>query len=106
MELAAVVGLGVLEGRWKAIKSGSGSSFSGQLVALQAQYTSLAEWNEMRRQLLEMPGVVDLRIDAQSARGANLSLRYPGGAEELASALYSRGLTLKSAGGGLILHTR
>lgn len=106
MELAAVVGLGVLEGRWKAIKSGSGSSFSGQLVALQAQYTSLAEWNEMRRQLLEMPGVVDLRIDAQSARGANLSLRYPGGAEELASALYSHGLTLKSAGGGLILRTR
>jgi hypothetical protein len=53
-----------------------------------------------------MPGVVDLRIDAQSARGAKLSLRYPGGPEELASALYSRGLTLKNAGGGLILHSR
>jgi hypothetical protein len=67
---------------------------------------SLPEWNEMRRRLLEMPGVEELRIEAQSARSANLSLRYPGGAEALASALYSRGLTLKSAGGGLILHSR
>ena len=106
MELAAVVGLGVLEGRWKAVKSGAGSGFGGQLVAFQARYTSLAEWNEMRRQLLEMPGVADLRIDTQSARRANLSLRYRGGAEELASALYSRGLTLKNAGGGLILQSR
>jgi hypothetical protein len=106
MELAAVVGLGVLEGRWKAVKSGSGGGFSGQLVALQARYTSLAEWNEMRRQLLEMAGVEGLRIDAQSARSADLSLRYPGGAEGLASALYSRGLALKRAGGGLILQSR
>jgi hypothetical protein len=106
MELAAVVGLGVLEGRWKAVKSGSGKGFSGRQVAFQARYISLPEWNEMRRRLLEMPGVEELRIEAQSARSANLSLRYPGGAEALASALYSRGLTLKSAGGGLILHSR
>lgn len=106
MELAAVVGLGVLEGRWKTVKSGGAGSFGGQAVALQARYISLAEWNDMRRQLLEMPGVEDLRIDAQTARGANLSLRYPGGAEGLASALYSRGLTLKSAEGGLILQSR
>ena len=80
--------------------------FGGQLVALQARYMSLAEWNEMRRQLLEMPGVEDLRIEAQSARSADISLRYPGGAEELASVLYRRGLALQSAGGSLILRSR
>ncbi len=106
MELSAVVGLGVLEGRWKAVKSGAGSGFGGQLVAFQARYMSLAEWNDMRRQLLELPGVEDLRIETQSARSSNLSLRYPGGAQELASALYSRGLALQSAGGGLILRSR
>ena len=106
MELSAVIGLGVLEGRWKAVKSDGGTGFGGQLVALQARYMSLAEWNEMRRQLLEMPGVEDLRIEAQSARSADISLRYPGGAEELASVLYRRGLALQSAGGSLILRSR
>ena len=90
MELAAVVALGVLEGRWKAKKAAA----VGRLVvcrrptrrprravhgrAMRAQYQSLAEWSEMRRQLLDLPGVDDVRIEAESARGADLTLRYPG----------------------------
>ena len=104
MELAAVVGLGVLEGRWKVQKAGGGTSMrrlfiahgGGTPVSMRAQFESLAEWSEMRRQLLGLPGVEDLRIEAESARGADLTLRFPGGANELASALYGRGLALEN----------
>ena len=118
MELAAVVGLGVLEGRWKAIKAPptGGSSYApaysassytggGTPVTMRAQYQSLSEWSEMRRQLLGLPGVEDVRIEAESARGADLTLRFPGGADELASALYARGLALENGADRLILRS-
>jgi uncharacterized protein DUF2066 len=119
MELAAVVGLGVLEGRWKAQKapplaassyspaysSSSANSGGGTAVAMRAQYQSLAEWSEMRRQLLDLPGVEDVRIETESARGADLTLRYPGGARELSSALYGRGLALENGTDRLILRS-
>jgi hypothetical protein len=118
MEFAAVVGLGVLEGRWKAQKApplASSSSYSpayssanaggGAPVAMRAQYQSLAEWSEMRRQLLNLPGVEDVRIETESARGADLTLRYPGGASELANALYGRGLALENGTDRLILRS-
>jgi len=102
MELAAVIGQGVIEGRWKSVKAGPGRS-SGMPVVLQAQYSSLAEWYDIRRQLLDLPGVEDLTIDAETASGANVSLRYPGGVNELASALSPRGLSLQGYGGGWVL---
>jgi len=117
MELAAVVGLGVLEGRWKAHKAPptGGSSYApaysststggGTPVSMRAQFQSLAEWSDMRRQILELPGVEDVRIEAESARGADLTLRFPGGANELASALYARGLALENGADRLILRT-
>ncbi len=117
MELAAVVGLGVLEGRWKVRKApplaastyapaySSSPSGGGTQVTMRAQYQSLSEWSEMRRQLLNLPGVEDVRIEAESARGADLTLRYPGGAPELASALYGRGLALENGTDRLILRS-
>ena len=118
MELAAVVGLGVLEGRWKAHKlpaaggssyapaySASTSAAGGQQISMRAQFQSLSEWSEMRRQLLGLPGVEDVRIEAESARGADLTLRFPGGANELASALYGRGLALENGADRLILRS-
>jgi len=105
MELAAVVGQGVLEGRWKAIKTGIGGASHGTLVALQAQYASLAEWRQIRRELLDLAGVEDLRIEAETAQSANLTLRYPGSPQDLASALYGRGLSLQTGAGGLILRS-
>ncbi len=38
MELAAVVGQGVLEGRWKSFKTGAGAAAYGEQVAIEAQY--------------------------------------------------------------------
>lgn len=117
MELAAVIGLGVLEGRWKAKKIppvsasayapaySSSSSGGGTEIAVRAQYQSLAEWSDMRRRLLGLPGVDDVRIEAESARGADLTLRFPGGASELSSALYGSGLALENGSDRLILRT-
>jgi tellurite resistance protein len=117
MELAAVIALGVLEGRWKLTKSQpvaasayapayqSGSTGGGTEIAVRAQYQSLMEWSEMRRRLLSLPGVEDMHIEAESARGADLTLRYPGGASQLSSALYGSGLALENGSERLILRS-
>jgi hypothetical protein len=105
MELAAVVAQGVLEGRWKAHRLGTGAAGLGTPVALQARYASLGEWRDMRRQLLDLPGVAELRIEAESAQGATLSLRFPGGSDAFATAVAGRGLALESRSGGLVLRS-
>ena len=105
MELAAVVGQGVLEGRWKALKSGSGSAAYGEEVAVHAQYASLGEWSEMRRRLLGLPGLNDLRIETESAQAAGIRLRYPGGGPALSAALRTQGLYLDAGGGVWVLRS-
>lgn len=128
-DLAAVVALGVLEGRWKAQKSfaaaiagvpvepsadpaaqsgppvwsAASSNAAGEQVRLVAQYGSLAQWNEMRTQLLETPGVENLEIATVSSSNADLVLQYPGGARALANALGSRGLKMTDSGAGWTL---
>ena len=44
MELAAVIGQGVLEGRWKALRTGTGAAVHGEVVAIEVRYASLGEW--------------------------------------------------------------
>ena len=105
MDFAAVVAQRVLEGRWKARKTAATSSAQGPVVAMRASYQTLGQWRQMREALLALPGVGDLRIESETARGANLSLRYPGGPSALAAALYNRGLTLQSGAGGLVLRS-
>ncbi len=105
MELAAVVGQGVLEGRWKAFKTGAGAVADGEQVAMLAQYAGLSEWSDMRRRLLALPGVNDLRIESESAQAAGLKLRYPGGGPALAAALRSQGLTLQGSDRGWVLRS-
>jgi hypothetical protein len=102
MELAAVVAQGVLEGRWKMLKAGTGrSSHGGASISLQAQYGSLAEWREIRQLLLAVSGVDDIRIESESARSATLTLRYPGGGDALANALYGQRLSLEGGSGDM-----
>ena len=123
-ELAAVVALGVLEGRWKALKSmtqqvsdysndasGGQPSWStskgataGEPVKFQAEFTSLTQWNQIRTQLLDTPGVENLEIATVSARNADVTLNYPGGVQGLANAVGGRGLSLQNAGEGWTLH--
>ncbi len=115
-ELAAVVALGVLEGRWKAVKGGltanaatpaamsdvpvwaATAGTSGEPVRVVVEFDSPAQWNDMRAQLLDTSGVEGMEIATLSARNAEVSMRFPGGAAGLAKAVGGRGLALASIG--------
>lgn len=129
-ELAAVVALGVLEGRWKAVKApatftaaapfapaiteapppwlaAAAPPAGGDRIGMAVEFTSLAQWNEIRTQLLDTPGVDSLDVMTVSARNADIALSYPGGAPALANAVGARGLSLTDAGGvGWVLRSR
>lgn len=122
-ELAAVVALGVLEGRWKSVKydiggqSGMGfqaggrpvwattNTGTGQRVQLTAEFDTLNQWNDIRSKLLNTPGVEALEIASVTARQATLSLSYPGGSESLMSVLDGRGLVVTPSYGGLMIQS-
>lgn len=105
IELGSVVALGVIEGRWKQLKAGGVGTGGtvGDLVSLQAEFSSLEQWNDIRRLILETPGVENLDIGAVSSRDAMLSMTYAGGAEALAAALRAQGLQLNRGGPGWIV---
>ena len=82
-ELAAVVSLGILEGRWKAIRAqGSeaapASGDSDLLIAV--EFRGMSEWQDISRKLAATPGVEALEVAGLSARGARVTLRYAEGA--------------------------
>ncbi|MET0432299.1 MAG: DUF2066 domain-containing protein [Hyphomicrobium sp.] len=120
-QLAAVVSLGILEGRWKAIKAGApeaasqsspssdtpvwaaSTGGSGEDVSITAQFETSEQWDQMRSQLLDTPGVDALNISSVSGSSAGISLKYPGGASSLAAALGRNGLTLINTASGWLL---
>lgn len=123
-ELAAVVALGVLEGRWKAVRtvktepawtapdfagrpvwSAAGAGGGGETVQLFVEFLNASQWNEIRAQLLNTPGVEELQVGSLSAGAADVSLRFPGGAQALANAVGARGLTLINSGQGWVLRS-
>lgn len=102
-ELAAVVAMGVLEGRWKAVRARgvAAAPTAGaplQPVQLIVEFRSFQEWQMLRRQLEETPGVSDFSIGGLSSSGANIALRYPGGGSALASALGPAGIAMQGSG--------
>jgi hypothetical protein len=103
MELASVISLGVLEGRWKAVKSEAwggvdAMSGPGSEIDLEVEFSSLPEWNAIRQKILDTPGVDDVRIGGVSARAAEVKLRYPGGGQPLAGVLARQGLNMRNDG--------
>lgn len=135
-ELAAVVALGVLEGRWKAANShlstasapasggfappqqgtaygegppsyrARGSAPSGGMIRLSVSFQGMGEWQQISQRLATTPGVDNLEVEGLSARGARIALSFPGSADDLARALSSQGLSLRSGPDGLILSGR
>ncbi len=122
-ELAAVIGLGVLEGRWKAINVRGGASpasaptaprsgvaeqpaGSGGPLRIAVEFRSMAEWQQISRQLSQTPDISELDVEGLSARGARILLRYPGGPQALALTLAQQGLILRQAGSGWVLSQR
>lgn len=104
-QLAAVVALGVLEGRWKAVKSGGTHQVAGDVpvweaatggagddVTFVAQFSSPGQWDQIRTQLLDTPGIDALNILSVSDHDANVTLKFAGGIRGLANTLAGRGL--------------
>jgi hypothetical protein len=115
-ELAAVVSLGILEGRWKAVKYSTSAGAVREGAALAApgdsamliaiEFRGMGEWQDISRKLAATPGVEELEVAGLSARGARVTLRYAGGAERLVDALAQQGLALRHADGGWVLSPR
>jgi Uncharacterized protein conserved in bacteria (DUF2066) len=108
-ELAALVALGTLEGRWKAIKArpaiggGAAGSMPLQPVQLTVEFRSLPEWLAIQRQIVDTPGVEDLQVAGQSGRSADIAVRFPGGGTQLANSLASQGLDIREVGGAWVV---
>lgn len=112
IEFASVVSLGVLEGRWKALKSGAtapamGVTFGGgEDVTLDIQYTTSDEWDDLRFLLLDLPGIDDVRVLSVSASRAEVAVKYPGGGPSLAGALAGKGVSLSQGAGYWVMRSR
>jgi hypothetical protein len=136
IELAAVVSLGVLEGRWKvmtirgtvaassnapaanlpwspaATPAGTGDNApfipagpatAGSGFQLAVEFRGMAEWQDISRRLAATPGVDAVDVLGLSGRSARVTLRYPAGADQLASAIASQGLQLRQGPSGWVL---
>lgn len=105
MEYAAVVALGIIEGRWKAVKArdlGGVAALSGPGVPvyLQVEYGSPGEWYDIQQKLQSINGVEDFQTTSVSARAAGVSLRFPGGGTNLANILARGGMSMRDDGTG------
>ncbi|MGI9422528.1 MAG: DUF2066 domain-containing protein [Hyphomicrobiaceae bacterium] len=109
LELAAVISLGILEGRWKATQSPLLSTAAGssalpeENIQLWVEFSDLGQWRSRQQLLSELPGVTGFETGGLSARGATVLLRYPGGGQQLQAALASQGLSLQFNNGTWIL---
>lgn len=108
--IAAEISVKVIEGRWKTVRLASQGALEGpadlQTIALTAQFSGLKAWQAMRARLQKVPGVQGVDVKALNARGANLTIDFPGGAERLAQAAQTQGLALEHRGGEWVLVSR
>jgi hypothetical protein len=108
-ELAAIVALRTLEGRWKAVHTRAVAAVAapGETELLIAvEFQGMAQWQDIVRKLGATPGVEELDVAGLSARSARVTLRYGGGARRLADVLARQGLDLRSVGGSWHLSPR
>jgi hypothetical protein len=104
---ASAIALKVIEGRWKMTRLASQGALEGpadlETIVLTAQFTGLKAWQTMRARLQQVPGLQALDIKGLNARGASLTVDFPGGAERLAQAARSQGLAVEQQGGHWVL---
>ena len=92
---------------WKAVRARGAAPMplAGaplQPVQIYVEFRSLQEWQGLRRQLEDMPGVSDFSVGGLSSSAANVALRYPGGGPALSNALGSVGIALQGSGGAWV----
>lgn len=75
----------------------------GSRIAMRVNFSGLRQWQAIRQRLSQVPGLQGLSIDKLSARGADVSCQFPGGAGALNQALRAKGLSLTRNGAGWVL---
>ena len=129
VDLAAEVALGMIEARVKLLKirpvalrqdpvevlpwqtdlqeappvTGWQGEARGELVVLHVPFQGLGHWQSIRRRLLEVDGIDGLNIEKLSARGADVTCDFPGGAAALVEALRPHGFFMTPRDGGWLL---
>lgn len=127
LELAGIVSLRVLEGRWKSVNAKGGGELpgvpgratstpspsgapgyggGGGQITITVEFRGMGEWQDMSRRLAAVPGVENLDVLGMSGRSARVSLNYAGGAERLAEALAAEGVSMRQGGQGWVIAAR
>ncbi len=97
---------GILEGRWKMSRANAGGAVDGgglQPVSLIVEFSGLREWQAIRSRLSKVPGVQAMAVGALSARSAGVNLQFPGGVEQLSTAVGAQQLYIESQGNAWVL---
>lgn len=105
---AAGVSLAIFEGRWKALRLQGGESIpdsENEIVFATVEFSGFGEWKAIRARLGKVPGLHSIDIGSLSARGAEITLTYPGGALYLSRQLEAHSLSLENIGGAWILRS-
>lgn len=106
-ELATIVGLGVIEGRWKEVSGDSGSdafaSGPAEQIRFFVRFNGLREWQDIRARLANLPGVDGFDTGTVSARGAEVAMNYPGGLAGLSRRVAGEGMSFAQSGNDWIL---
>ena len=108
MEEAASVSLGIFEGRWKAMRLQGGEIIpesESETVLATVEFSGFREWKAIRVRLGKVPGLHSIDVGSISARGAEITLTYPGGAAYLSRQLAPYNLALENIGGAWILRS-
>ncbi|MEO0618925.1 MAG: hypothetical protein AAFZ01_06545, partial [Pseudomonadota bacterium] len=63
----------------------------------------LGQWQRLRAQLVELPGVEQFDTGTVSARGAEVAMRYPGGIGAFRQRMASAGLRMSQIGADWVL---
>jgi len=105
---AAAISLRIFEGRWKVLQGvpGDGEGGAGQsAVSLTVEFNGQQQWHEIRKRLAAIPGVQALQVTSLSARSADVTFRYRGGAPKLSSQAPNHNMTVQNHGGAWVLRS-
>lgn len=129
-DLAAEVALGMFEQRLKLVKirgsvvarrepvevlpwktktqpdaplAGWQSEVGERRIVMHVNFSGLQHWQSIRQRLSQIHGMEELTIEKLSARGADISCLFPGGAEALGREVASLGMSMQADGEGWVL---
>lgn len=106
---AAELSLRVIETRWKLKRSTilgtDAQAAKPESFVMTVRFSNLQQWQMIRQKLNDIPGIGDIEVGSLSARGAEITLNFPGGAERFGHQVSSHDLILENLDGAWILKT-